>query len=352
MADNRIINSGKHIGKVLITDDGKSLLSAIEKETEGRERIVITDRYVASYHRDMANISDMTAESSEEKKNLSSIEDIASFMLERNIGRNAVLVGIGGGIITDMCGFAASIYKRGISCINIPTTLLSQVDASVGGKTGVNLHGYKNILGTITQPQATIIYTGFLETLPYTEIRSGLAELVKTALIRSEEFYDECLESCSMEGWYKNAGSMTALIEKACLTKLEIVEKDPYEKGLRRILNLGHTYGHAIEKYRIDRKSEISHGEAVAEGIIIAAKISERLSIAPKGFSESLENDFRKLDLPVSGLAPLDKISGFVSNDKKADGGNINFITIAAPGKVEQISINIRELERICLSLQ
>ena len=234
-----------------------------------------------------------------------------------------------------MVGFAASIYKRGVSYVNYPTTLLSQVDAGIGGKTGVNLDAYKNILGVINFPAQTRILPESLETLPDRELRSGAAEMLKSFIIDNRNGnYEKAVSVLSADR--PSLDALSPLIEAAADVKRRIVEQDPYEKGLRRLLNLGHTYAHAIEWYQhsIQTSNPMTHGEAVAAGMIKAARISANMGIADKALVTRLEADFRACHLPTELPCPEDALEKALWKDKKAENGKIHFVLIKSIGNV------------------
>ena len=237
-------------------------------------------------------------DTSEELKTLETVQALCRKLLEAGASRNAYLLAIGGGITTDMTGFAAAIYKRGVRYANLPTTLLAQVDAAIGGKTGVNLDGYKNMLGAFRMPEYTFLCADVLKTLPPRESGAGLAELLKTFLIGDAEAYRQAQKGVTQE-----------LITKAAQIKADIVAQDPEEHGIRAKLNLGHTFGHAIEHEAQTRGEDIHHGEAVAMGIILAALLSERIGLAKKGLEAQLKADFKALGLPTECPYPLENLA-------------------------------------------
>lgn len=268
-------------------------------------------------------------------KNMDSIVLICRWLLEQGADRDAVIYAVGGGVTTDMVGFAASIYKRGVSYVNYPTTLLSQVDAGIGGKTGVNLDAYKNIIGVINSPAQTRILPESLETLPDRELRSGAAEMLKSFIIDNRNGnYEKAVSVLSEDR--PSLDALSPLIEAAADVKRRIVEQDPYEKGLRRLLNLGHTYAHAIEWYQhsIPTSNPMTHGEAVAAGMIKAARISANMGIADKALVTRLEADFRACHLPTELPCPEDALEKALWKDKKAENGKIHFVLIKSIGNV------------------
>ncbi|GEO05873.1 3-dehydroquinate synthase [Adhaeribacter aerolatus] len=209
--------------------------------------------------------------SGEIHKNLQTCEHIWEELTDQQLSRWSLLLNLGGGVIGDMGGFCAGVFKRGIYFVQIPTTLLSQVDASVGGKTGIDFRGFKNHLGVFQEPLKVFIYPGFLQTLPLAELKSGYAEIIKHWLIRKKESFDT----------QKNIGLLTddwtSLITESVGIKAEVVAADPLEKGLRKILNFGHTVGHALETYRLEKPGQaLLHGEAIAVGMICESYLSQQ----------------------------------------------------------------------------
>lgn len=349
----------------------------------GSENIfVVCDRNVETLARSLAPGRPLLAiVADEEHKNMDTVLGICRWLLECGADRDAVVYAVGGGVTTDMAGFAASIYKRGVRYVNYPTTLLCQVDAGIGGKTGVNLDGYKNILGVINFPLETRILPQALETLPERELRSGAAEMLKTFIIKDGGNYRKAVEALSRDK--VDTDELTPLIEAAAQVKREIVAQDPTEKGLRRVLNLGHTFAHAIEWYQHGHtrpaaaaadgrtghenptatrtvaasaaasvaetaaasattpaaasaagSAPYSHGEAVAIGIIQAARISEELGIAAQGLAERLVEDFRACRLPVELPCRAELLEQAIWKDKKAEHGIIHFVLIEDIGTV------------------
>ncbi len=269
----------------------------------------------------------------EEHKTMESVLNICRWLLSAGADRNAIIYAVGGGVTTDMVGLSASIYKRGVRYVNYPTTLLGQVDAGIGGKTGVNLDSYKNMLGLVRFPSDTRIYPETLKTLPERELRSGAAELLKTFIIEDKGNYRRAVEALSGKVDFK---SLAPLVQAAADIKRRIVEKDPFEEGLRRKLNLGHTYAHAIEWYQHTHPTPdpMTHGEAVAAGIIRAAQLSERLGLASAGLTEGLRKDFAACALPVELPCPEEALEEAIRKDKKAERGIIHFVLIKKIGNV------------------
>ena len=297
---------------------------------------VVCDRNVEKLASELApDRPHLSITADEDHKNMDSVLSICRWLLSEGADRNALVYAVGGGVTTDMVGFAASIYKRGVRYINYPTTLLSQVDAGIGGKTGVNLDSYKNMIGVINFPAETRILAKSLDTLPDRELRSGAAELLKSFIIDNRDGnYSKAVELLSCDK--PDSEALAPLIKAAGDVKRRIVEQDPYEHGQRRLLNLGHTYAHAIEWYQHVNPcaNPMSHGEAVAVGMIKAAGISERLGVAEPGLSDRLRSDFLACRLPVDFPCPEEELESAIWKDKKAENGKIHFILIKEIGNV------------------
>ena len=274
-------------------------------------------------------------EASEEKKSLRTVEEICRALLEGGADRKSFVLALGGGIISDMAGFAASIYMRGIRFAYVPTTLLAMTDAAIGGKTGVNFLSYKNILGSFTEPCFTWMAAASLEGLPRREVLSGAAEMLKSFIIDNVDgAYSTALEFFRTASLPEKCDAATAarllpLARAAAGVKAGIVSRDFRESGERKLLNLGHSFAHAIEHLAqtgADGNVGISHGEAVSMGIVLAARLSCALGYAPKGFDSSLEADFASAGLRVKcPYAPRQLVQA-MSRDKKAESGTLSFV--------------------------
>lgn len=272
--------------------------------------------------------------------------EICRRLLENNADRNALLLGIGGGITTDIAGFAASIYKRGIRFAFVPTTLLAQVDAAIGGKTGVNFLGYKNMIGVIRQPEFTFECPEALDTLPYRDFVSGSAEMLKTFVIENKDgnyekavrVFAEIHNSEDRNTAIRNRRQeLMELVNAAAEVKAGVVGRDMFEQNERRKLNLGHTFGHAIEKQANSQGSgvDISHGEAVAIGIAIAVKLSERLGICSyKNLSDKIIKDLSSCGLPVESPFDIKLLGEAIKKDKKAESDIVHFLLVKDIGEV------------------
>lgn len=267
----------------------------------------------------------------EQYKTLDTVAAIYDKLLEHNFSRSATLIALGGGVVGDMTGFAAATYQRGVRFIQIPTTLLSQVDSSVGGKTGVNRPLGKNMVGAFYQPQCVLIDTTTLDTLPERELLAGLAEVIKYGFINNPDFL-EWIEANLSQLLARDAAALTHSILMSCREKAAIVAADETETGMRAILNLGHTFGHAIETAM--GYGEWLHGEAVATGMVMAADLSWRLGLLSQADAARVRQLLQKTGLPVvpPSIAKEEFIR-LMSKDKKAEQGNIRFVLLEALGK-------------------
>ncbi|MBD0831936.1 3-dehydroquinate synthase [Aestuariibaculum sediminum] len=270
-------------------------------------------------------------ESGEINKTIDTCVGVWNTLSELGADRKSLLINIGGGVITDLGGFVACTFKRGISYINVPTTLLSMVDASVGGKTGVDLGHLKNQIGVISNPDLVLIDTQYLSTLPQNQMRSGLAEMLKHGLISSEEYWNKFQDLSAL-----NAEDLDLLIHESVEIKKHVVEIDPFENGLRKTLNFGHTLGHAIETHFLSdpKKNTLLHGEAIIIGMILAAYISSELVGFPMETTLKIKDFFidyyGKVDIDKNDRKP---IMDLMKYDKKNNYGNINFVLLEAIGK-------------------
>jgi 3-dehydroquinate synthase len=266
----------------------------------------------------------------EASKTLATVQDVLTALLERKAERSTTLLALGGGVVGDVAGFAAAVYQRGMPFVQIPTTLLAQVDSSVGGKTGVNHPLGKNMIGAFYQPRAVLIDTDCLATLPDREFAAGLAEVIKYGAIRDAAFF-AWLEAAMPRLVARDADALMHAVTESCRIKAGIVATDERETGERALLNFGHTFGHAIEAgvgY-----GEWLHGEAVAAGMVLAANLSERLGFI-RGFDVArLDALLRKAALPVA--APrlgAERFIALMRHDKKVVGGSIRFVLLRGIG--------------------
>ncbi len=265
-------------------------------------------------------------------KNINTAIDLWRFLSKNLADRESIVVNLGGGVVSDLGGFVASTFKRGVKFINVPTTLLAQVDAAIGGKTGINLDYLKNEVGTFAKPEAVFIAPEFLETLPERDFIAGYAEIVKYALISSPEMWEEVKRSMTIEMNMKN---LSQIIRKSVEIKLKIVEKDPYERDLRKILNFGHTFGHAFETFFKLKGIDILHGEAVAMGIICEIYLSNQRFVFDFQrvfeISEVISKFFPTYRIQYKDY---DEIYEIMLHDKKNSSGEIHFTLLKDIGDV------------------
>ena len=270
----------------------------------------------------------------EENKTIDFCIGIWRMLLDFEADRSALLINLGGGLVTDMGSFAASTFKRGIDFLQIPTTLLSQVDASVGGKTGIDMENVKNVIGTFAQPQAVIIATDFLKTLSDRQITSGFAEVIKHGIIADADFFQEIIQ-------LENAREISEeQIQKSITIKNKVVIEDPFEKGIRKTLNYGHTIGHAIESWSLsNEKNALLHGEAIAIGMICEAYLAKELIGLPESDLEAITAAFLKYFGQYKMKQGIDEqLLEIMKQDKKNTSGNINF---SLPDKIGNCQINV-----------
>ncbi|WES98844.1 3-dehydroquinate synthase [Chryseobacterium arthrosphaerae] len=267
-------------------------------------------------------------EAGEEMKNIQTANQLWEILTEMQADRKALVINLGGGVITDMGGFVASTYKRGIKFINIPTTLLSMCDASIGGKTGIDLMHYKNMVGTFAFPEQIFIYPEFLETLPFKELRSGFAEMLKHGLIADKNHWDQLIQIHKLE-----VETVIPHIQTSMNIKQDVVEKDFHESNIRKTLNFGHTIGHAVESLCLQQENPILHGEAVAMGMITEAHLAYLENLISeedaKMIIENIQRYYPYLD--ISDFKDED-ITALLLNDKKNADSKINFSLLTEVG--------------------
>lgn len=303
---------------------------------------IITDKNVAKYYKHkFPDFPVFEVEPGEKSKELSSLSPIYHWLLQEGADRNSFILAIGGGVVCDLAGFIASTFMRGIKFGFVATSLLAQVDASVGGKNGVNLQGYKNIVGTFTQPDFVICDTNMLHTLPEDEFRNGLAEIIKHALIRDADKF-LFLETHQQAILSRDKTTIDHLVSLSVQIKAAIVQADEREKGERRLLNFGHTWGHAIEKV-----SRIPHGQAVSVGMVFAANLSVK-----KNMFSSIDRLLKLLtDYGLPIVAQIDNHPVFEAmlKDKKMLDQKMHFVLLEEIGKAVVQEVSIGELRAFAL---
>ena len=300
--------------------------------------VVVTDSNVAElYGRRFAAERQMVLEPGEQSKDMKHLEKILAFLNETGIDRDGVVVALGGGVVGDITGLAASLYKRGIQLIQIPTTLLAQVDSSVGGKVAANMPWGKNMIGAFYNPSVVYIDTSVLDSLDKRQYAAGMAEVIKYAYIADNELYSDLCEGND---------DIDSIVYRCCVIKKRYVEEDPFDTGARMELNYGHTLGHAIEAAA--GYGTFLHGEAVAIGMVYAAMIGERQGVSPKGLINNTIEMLEKYELPSRIEKDLlYRAIELLGTDKKILDGKINFILLEEIGRAVRIPLRINEVAAI-----
>ncbi|MFA5631852.1 MAG: 3-dehydroquinate synthase [Porticoccaceae bacterium] len=322
-----------YVGSGLLDD--ASLLNA---HVQGKECLVVTNETVAPLYLErlvaglnVPKTDTLVLPDGERFKHLDTLKTIYDALLAKRHSRGTTLIALGGGVVGDMTGFAAATYQRGVNFIQVPTTLLAQVDSSVGGKTGVNHPLGKNMIGAFYQPGAVIADIDTLRTLPPREFRAGIAEVVKYGLICDAPFY-RWLEERSAEINARDEAVLTEIVHRCCQAKADVVARDEREADIRAILNLGHTFGHAIEA--VESYQGLLHGEAVAVGMLMAADLSWRLGWIERKLVDDLRGLLETLGLPVAAPAVMTPQSflSAMALDKKVAAGLVRLVLLEALG--------------------
>lgn len=302
--------------------------------------VIISDTDVCRLYQDQFPVKDVIRIGTGEKiKNLDTVRFIYEKLVELEADRSCFIVGIGGGIVCDITGFVASTYLRGVRFGFVSSTLLSQVDASVGGKNGVNFGGYKNMVGVFNQPEFVICDTALLKTLPEKEVLCGFAEIVKHAAIADARLFVYMENHCE-KALALDTGVIEKLVHDSVVIKSSIVNRDEKEKGERRKLNFGHTFGHAIEK-----TASIPHGEAVSAGMVLASALSVKRGRLSSGDAKRIETLLKKLKLPTGFKADRKTLLDALRKDKKRERDSIHFVLLQGIGNAIVEEIPIEELE-------
>ena len=298
------------------------------------------------------NLLFLSFNANEKNKSISAVDYYLNKLLSKNLNRSDLIIAVGGGIVGDVAGFISSIFKRGINFINIPTTLLAQVDSAIGGKTGVNSIYGKNLIGSFYQPKLVISDTSFLNSLPKKEMICGYAEILKHSIIKDKKFFN-WLEKNSKSILAKRKKELIYAIKKSCQIKIYFVNKDINEKSLRMVLNFGHTFAHAIE-VKNNYSKNITHGEAVLSGMILAAKLSVIKKVCSIKVLNQIKNVYEKNKLDFtykkySKESSINKLIPYLKNDKKNNDDKINFILLKNIGKTalpNRNKITINDLKK------
>ena len=305
----------------------------------GRKACIVTDSNVDGLYArlltdaikgDFAVVSKFVMNAGEQHKTLDTVRDLYTYLIENKFERKDILIALGGGVVGDLTGFAAATYLRGIDFVQVPTTLLAQVDSSVGGKTGVDFDSFKNMVGAFLQPRLVYMNMAVLDTLDDEQFACGMGEILKTGLLADVDYFRWVVANKDAI-LSRNKDVLAIMIQKSCQIKANIVEEDPFEQGRRALLNLGHTLGHSIEKLK---DFEMLHGQCVALGMVAAAHISHQRGYLTLSDLEAIEVANVMFDLPtrVSGVTVEDVLSTSKS-DKKMEQGKIKFVLLKSIGE-------------------
>ena len=340
MNDLTVHRDGKPIYDIVYTDSFLDLPAYIEKlGYKNRKICVVSETNVASLYLDaiLLSIKDCCAfvtsyifPEGEQSKNLDVVKKVYEHLIINHFDRNDLLIALGGGVVGDLTGFTAATYLRGIDFIQIPTSLLSQVDSSIGGKTGVDFDSYKNMVGAFHMPKLVYMNLKVLDTLDDRQFLSGMGEIVKHGLIKDKAYYN-WLSDNSRLIMSKDYDALAYMVRSSCIVKKNVVENDPTEKGERALLNFGHTLGHAIEKYM---NFELYHGECVFLGVILATIISCDKGVLDVAIGDKIISTIKQYDIPeLPKDVDIDRIIEFTKNDKKVEGSRIKFILLRDIGE-------------------
>ena len=323
---------------IIASDLEKSLTEAIERVSRDHLFVLTdtnTEHYCWPLIKDFAIMQGaqmITIAPTDEAKNISTLTKVWSALQEGGASRHSLMVNLGGGMVTDLGGFAASTFKRGMAYINIPTTLLAQVDASVGGKTGINFGGLKNEIGVFNCASSVILSSAFLRTLDKENLLSGYAEMLKHGLLSTKENWAELL---CFDITNPDFDTLQMLVAKSVAIKEDIVNIDPTEKGIRKALNLGHTSGHALESLALEEERTILHGYAVAWGLMMELYLSAKKCSFPAKEMHQLENFVKEhYGKFLYECKHYDTLYKYMTHDKKNENGNINFTLMGAIGDI------------------
>lgn len=320
--------------------------SMLEELVKRENTFLITDENVYSKQAEkFAGWKTIILKSGEQYKNQDTVNDAIGKLIAMHADRQSFIIGVGGGVITDMAGFIASIYMRGIRFGFAPTSILGMVDASVGGKNGIDVGIYKNLVGVINHPQFLLYDYSFLETLPEEEWINGFAEIIKHACIKDAGMF-HLLEEKSLSDFQGSREAIGKLIERNVEIKCKVVENDEFESGDRKLLNFGHTIGHAIEN-----TAKLPHGSAISIGMMVACTISEKINHFPKEESEKIRQLLSKYHLPVEFQFDKPNTWNVLLHDKKKTGNDISFVVLDKTGKASVKKIILKELQQIFFSL-
>ena len=333
--------SGK---KIDVFFDGD--FSLIETKLQKNNTIFITDENIYTAHEQkFSGWQSIVIKAGEEFKNQQTVDSIIDQLINFHADRQTFIVGVGGGVITDITGFVASIYMRGIKFAFVPTSILAMVDASIGGKNGIDVGVYKNLVGVINHPEFLLYDYSFLETLPGNEWINGFAEIIKHACINDKNMF-ALLEENSISDFQSSLKATAAIIKRNVDIKYNVVANDEHEIGERKLLNFGHTIGHAIEN-----TNKLSHGYAISIGIVAACHISEVINDFDKTETKRISTILSQYKLPVTFSSNKEKTWEILLHDKKKSGNNMSFVVLDSIGKASIKSIPLEELHKIFNSI-
>jgi 3-dehydroquinate synthase len=322
-------------------------VAIVTNEVVGR---LYAARLRGALERSGARVADVVVEDGERAKSWPTLDRVLDALLAARVGRDGTIVALGGGVVGDLGGFAAAVYQRGVRLVQVPTTLLAQVDSSVGGKTAINHARGKNMIGAFHQPVAVVSDVATLDTLPERELRAGLAEVIKHAVALDAPFFD-WLELNVEPLLARDRGALSHAVRRSCELKAAIVAEDERESGRRALLNLGHTFGHAIEA--VTGFGPWLHGEAVAVGMVMAAELSARLGLLPRADAQRIASLLARGGLPTR--AP--QIAGsqwhdLMALDKKSAGGRVRFVLLEAMGRAKvEGDVDARVLDEVIAAM-
>jgi len=333
--------SGKNISCFFDAD-----FSLVEKKLQKHNTIFITDENIFAAHTEkFSGWQTIVIKAGEQFKNQQTVDSVISQLINLDADRQTFIVGVGGGVVTDIAGFVASVYMRGVKFAFIPTSILAMVDAGIGGKNGVDVGVYKNIVGVINHPEFLLYDYSFLETLPDEEWVNGFAEIIKHACIKDSEMF-HFLEEYSLMKFQSSPDDTAAIIKKNVDIKFSVVSGDERETGKRKLLNFGHTIGHAIEN-----AGNLAHGHAISIGMAAACRISEEVNSFSEAETKRVTELLTRYELPVVFRSDKQKTWEILQHDKKKSGSNMSFIVLDKIGKASIKSISLDHLYKIFNSI-
>ena len=337
MIEKKYQFSGKSINGYFNAD-----FTILEDLANRENAILITDENVfAKQSEKFEGWKTIVIKAGEAFKNQKAVDEIIDQLIEMNADRQSFIIGVGGGVVTDIAGYAASVYMRGIKFAFVPTSILGMVDASIGGKNGVDVGVYKNLVGVIRHPEFLLYDFSFLETLPEEEWVNGFAEIIKHACIKDESMF-HFLENNTLQDFKSSKENIGKLIEQNVDIKYNVVASDEYETGERKLLNFGHTIGHAIEN-----TAKLPHGSAVTIGMVAACLISEKINGFSKEGTEKVKQLISKYNLPIAFDIDKEKTWDILLHDKKKSGADMNFVVLDEIGKASIKKIPLTDLREI-----